>query len=318
MSLRIGWSFIAPGVLGRHWRPTGKFTTTTTTTGSFNVRGAPPLRQVPSRAALRCSLGTRQRPELLLPLRVVGMWELEREMAGRDVDWSSLATDRGSDLTETVFGAVIGAFVLLWMVPTLIAATNGTDASTSQNGLAGLALLALSGWAVDTFGFNSALQRVVVDNFLTDKRRVALHEAGHAVVAHLLGCPVESYTMRRAGALLGGRNAVQVRIDPLRAAADGTSVDEKVAVVAMAGVAAELLLYGDAYGGMEDVRELQARFRKRRPLLAGNPDASFRWALLAALQICARYRNDVERVADAMQRGVQIEECLAGIPAGAP
>lgn len=77
-----------------------------------------------------------------------------------------------------------------------------------------------------------------------DRHVVALHEAGHAVLAHLLGIPVESMALHPDGWLAGG-----LKYTPYAPDSDDSLLPQQcanVACMALGGEAAEVLEYGSA------------------------------------------------------------------------
>jgi ATP-dependent Zn protease len=77
-----------------------------------------------------------------------------------------------------------------------------------------------------------------------DRRRSAVHESGHAVVAHLLGIPVKSMTPQSGGAL-----AASTRCWGYAPDSDPTLLPqqcENMACMALGGEAMEVLEYGSA------------------------------------------------------------------------
>lgn len=181
-------------------------------------------------------------------------------------------------------------------------------------------------------------------------RRVALHEAAHFLVAYLCGLLPRGYVLSSWAAVVeavsssssssggggdGGAPAKAGNVNVLAAAAaaaqqagttfcdgafqrevragrlSGSSLD-RYSAAALAGVVAEYLCFGQAEGGVGDVAQLDALFgalgftQKR----AG---AQVRWAVLSDAALLRRHGGAHRALADAMQRGASVGECVAAL-----
>jgi hypothetical protein len=87
------------------------------------------------------------------------------------------------------------------------------------------------------------------------RERLVRHEAGHLLVAYLLGLPVRGY--RADDSVL---NAVQlVAPPPTEAGRLGLDEVDRLSAVSLAGVVAEAIRFGDGAGGFADLAQLQGR-----------------------------------------------------------
>ena len=138
--------------------------------------------------------------------------------------------------------------------------------------------------------------------------RVMRHEAGHLLVAHLLGCPVQSLTLGAWDALTraadgqgaGRRGAGTMFFDPalnaagLKGKVTRAEID-RYSVVLMAGIAAEALCFGEAEGGRDDEKSLRV-FLSQTVRSNINVPEQARWAATNALLLLRRHRDAYERV----------------------
>ncbi|KAJ1631614.1 hypothetical protein T492DRAFT_591819, partial [Pavlovales sp. CCMP2436] len=135
--------------------------------------------------------------------------------------------------------------------------------------------------------------------------RIAVHEAGHVLTAHLLGCPLEAIALSARAALgqtvFRGQSAPgALFVDPVSAAqAEGGSVPrealDRYCIVVMAGVAAEAEIFGRAEGGLADERALRAMLGR-----AGFADADVRaaavWGAANAALLIRDHRESFDRL----------------------
>jgi hypothetical protein len=246
---------------------------------------------------------------VLPPRRLVGDWELKREIGKPDIDLRVLVGSRVESRNEAVFGAIIGVVTLAFLAPALAEASAVRGAQTLQNAVTVSVLGGMVMWAVDTLALRGRIAAWVQRNWLTDPRRVAIHEAGHVLMSQLLGYQLEDYTLgeRRDGPLTGTAAGVVLKDHHPQ---NGVSRSESFAMIALAGIAAETIVFGDAEGGMEDLTMLSGYFRQTQPFLNADVQASVRWATLAALRVCNMYRAQLEKVAEALLAGRSTQQCL--------
>lgn len=134
-------------------------------------------------------------------------------------------------------------------------------------------------------------------------RRVAVHEAGHFLVAYLMGICPKAYTLsawdayKKFGAFNVQAGTIfcdaefqrEVQSGKLR----GSSLDQ-FSCVALAGVASEFLRYGAAEGGTNDIMQLDALLRALG-FTQKKADAEIRWALLNTVMLLRRYSRLQDR-----------------------
>jgi hypothetical protein len=151
------------------------------------------------------------------------------------------------------------------------------------------------------------------------RERVSYHEAGHFLVAHVLGFKVVKYAI--AGIV--GRSLSEVLADQAFTGIEGgveiaiADVSENLAAnlldrystVYMAGIAAEqLMCEGETEGGLDDMKSL----RKAISHLP-NPMTQERWALLNARNLLSDRRSVLIALAEKMLNGATVEDCCQTI-----
>lgn len=118
------------------------------------------------------------------------------------------------------------------------------------------------GSTVDNFFLNSTLATLVLDGIAGTKpayrQRIVHHEAGHFLVAYLLGIPITGYTLSAWESVKQGLSAqggVMFAPPPVEIS---TQLLQQYCTVWMAGIAAEKLIYDRSEGGSEDRQKLRS------------------------------------------------------------
>jgi hypothetical protein len=117
------------------------------------------------------------------------------------------------------------------------------------------------GTTIDNFFFKSILATLTVDAIASSKpayrQRIIQHEAGHFLVAYLLGIAITGYTLSAWESLQQGRSAQGgVMFAPPCADISAQQL-QNYYTVWMAGIAAENLIYDRSIGGSEDRQKLR-------------------------------------------------------------
>ncbi|CAI5503570.1 unnamed protein product, partial [Closterium sp. Naga37s-1] len=145
------------------------------------------------------------------------------------------------------------------------------------------------------------------------KDRVLRHEAGHFLLAYLLGLPPVAYSLdigKEHTNLLDDKLQKKIYSGKL----EGDDVD-RLAVVAMAGMAAEGLQYEQVMGQTADLNSLQ-RLINRSGLGAMTPERQqnlTRWAVLYAASLIKNNAKSFDALMEAMAREAPVEVCIAAI-----
>ena len=152
-------------------------------------------------------------------------------------------------------------------------------------------------------------------------KRVALHEAGHFLIAYLLGLLPKGYTLSSWDAFRAQRvlnvqagttfcdGAFQKEVASGKLSSSSLDV---YSCVALAGVATEWLRFGRAEGGLADVQQLD-RLLRALGFTQAKADDQVRWAVLNVVSILRRHAKVQDKLAEAMSRGETVAECMAVI-----
>uniref|UniRef100_A0A803KPE6 Stress regulated protein n=1 Tax=Chenopodium quinoa TaxID=63459 RepID=A0A803KPE6_CHEQI len=185
----------------------------------------------------------------------------------------------------------------------------------------------ISGLALDTIG-HAISQKY--------HNRVIQHEAGHFLIAYLLGILPKSYTLSSLEALSkegslnvqAGTNFVDFEfVEELVQLAYALTNAGKMSstvwsllgasfyeaplfsCIALAGVATEYLLYGYAEGGLADINKLDGLL-KSLGFTHKKADSQLRWAVLNTILLLRRHEEARAKLADAMSKGMSIGSCI--------
>ena len=147
--------------------------------------------------------------------------------------------------------------------------------------------------------------------------RIVRHEAGHFLVAHLLGVSVTGYALSAWEALKQkqpGQGGVsfddQELASQLQLGTLSAQLLDRYCTIWMAGVAAEDLVYGQAEGGVDDQNKLRSVLT---PLgFSGSAQQQKeRWAALQARTILQENWHKYEALVRAMQQRAGLSECFS-------
>ena len=197
------------------------------------------------------------------------------------------------------------------------------------NQLTGLAILGLGLYTADQVRFGGGVGFLAVDTLGRRlnpgyAERVARHEAGHFLVAYLVGVLPAAYTLssldayRRYRAFSVQAGCTFCDAEFRREVAAGklrSSTLDSFTSIALAGMAAEYLAYGESEGGQDDTLRLDG-------LLQGlgftqkKAEVQVRWGLINAVLLLRRHRDVHERLAQAMAGGASVTDCIALIERG--
>lgn len=179
-------------------------------------------------------------------------------------------------------------------------------------GILGLATL-------DTLGFQGKGVTLLLDGLSrtqSDYRdRILRHEAGHFLIAYLLGIPVTGYTLTAWEALKQGQPGLggvtfdtqQLSPNPLAISEMQLTLD-RFCTVWMAGIAAETLIYDTTEGGLDDRQKLrEALTALGRPV--SESALKERWATLQAQTLLQNNWTAYEALVTAMEKRTSVAEC---------
>mmetsp|Transcript_7999 Transcript_7999/g.25526 ORF Transcript_7999/g.25526 Transcript_7999/m.25526 type:complete len:293 (+) Transcript_7999:81-959(+) len=239
--------------------------------------------------------------------RPVALWELKLFFKAED-DMQRQLGLRGQKDQDDTFGLIAGIAVAGVVTSSVIEASSLPPVAKLPLGaVCSLApFLALAaGVAVP-----QAMQASVTALRRLDpayRRRQNFHEAGHFLVGHLLGLEVAEFNAASAD----GAGA-QVAFAGPEARARTHDVVDGLTVLAMAGVAAEVLACGSAEGGHADVAQLKGMLAIASPPVteACAVDDRIRWATLMALTMLQNHRPCLEALAERFEVAQDAGECI--------
>ncbi|MGB3292958.1 MAG: ATP-dependent Zn protease [Phormidesmis sp.] len=219
-------------------------------------------------------------------------------------------------ITFNLLAVSVFAFVLLSLVGPLLNISPGAVAVV----LAGCAGII----AVDRFGAQGRGGNLLIDllsgRSSEYRQRILHHEAGHFLVAHLLGIPVESYTLSAWEGLKAGLPGLGgVVVDTAEAAEVSPSLQQinRYCTLWMAGIAAEVKTYGSAQGGDDDKAQLKQLWQGQHDRTGerSDVDTQLRWSLLQAQTLIETQQNAYEALVSAMSNRDPVDICCQQIEA---
>ncbi|MEB3150047.1 MAG: ATP-dependent Zn protease [Sphaerospermopsis sp.] len=172
---------------------------------------------------------------------------------------------------------------------------------------------------LDNFSFQGKGGTIVLDWLArfspTYKERILHHEAGHFLVAHLLGISVTDYTLSaweawkigqpgQGGIILEDNEIAQ----QLERGKIGVSMVERYCNIWMAGIAAEMLVFKSAEGGGDDKTKLN-QFLTALGFEERIFEQKQRFHLLQAKNLIQENWEIYQSLVEAMRKGVAVEEC---------
>ncbi|CAO2202802.1 unnamed protein product [Urochloa humidicola] len=201
-----------------------------------------------------------------------------------------------------------------------------------------LVLGLLSLWSVDFVYFGGGVRNLVLDtigHYLSQKyhNRVIQHEAGHFLIAYLLGVLPKGYTITSLDTLVKqgslnvqagtafvdfefleeidtGKLSAMVRVSRSLCFVQGpTAMLNKFSCIALAGVATEYLLYGVAEGGLADINKLDGLL-KSLGFTQKKADSQVRWAVLNTVLMLRCHEKARSQLAEAMSSGKSVGTCI--------
>ncbi|KAL8035933.1 hypothetical protein ABFX02_12G127000 [Erythranthe guttata] len=255
---------------------------------------------------LRCFGAARQIPQRLYTLDELKLNGIETTSLLSPVD-STLGSIERSIQAAAVAGG--------------IAAWNVFDLSPQQIFYLSLGLLFL--WTLDAVSFNGGISFLILDTLghsISKKynNRVAQHEAGHFLIAYLLGILPKGYSLtsldalKKEGSLNVQAGTAFVDFEFLEEVSKGkvsATTLNRFSCIALAGVATEYILYGTAEGGLSDINTLD-NLLKSLGFTQKKADGQVRWAILNTVLILRRHEKARANLAEAMSEGLSVGSCL--------
>eukprot|EP00567_Pseudictyota_dubia_P018247 CAMPEP_0197442356 /NCGR_PEP_ID=MMETSP1175-20131217/8389_1 /TAXON_ID=1003142 /ORGANISM="Triceratium dubium, Strain CCMP147" /LENGTH=404 /DNA_ID=CAMNT_0042972813 /DNA_START=159 /DNA_END=1373 /DNA_ORIENTATION=+ len=146
------------------------------------------------------------------------------------------------------------------------------------------------------------------------ENRICRHEAGHFLCGYLCGLPVKAYSIGDTGF-----PCVEFHPSAEGEASGREFTSEEIAalsVVAMSGSVAEVLSFGQAKGGENDLLELNGLMRRSKEFIGAQKEQDLtRWGALAAYNIIQANMDKYEVLVEAFKEKKSVAECVAAIEA---
>lgn len=144
------------------------------------------------------------------------------------------------------------------------------------------------------------------------QERILSHEAAHFLVAYLVGLPIVGYSIDI------GKEHVNLLDEKLQERIYSGSFDarelDKLAVVSMAGLAAEGLKFEKVEGQSADLYSLQRLMNRSKPPLSNSDQQNLtRWAVLYAASLLKNNVKAFEALKQAMGQKASVAECIEAI-----
>ena len=169
-------------------------------------------------------------------------------------------------------------------------------------------------------GFGELLLLDSLGRFVSKEypQRVACHEAGHFLVAYLLGVLPKAYTLG-AWEAFSKYNSLSVQagttfldqaiqMEMQSGQISGKTLDNFVCV-ALGGIAAEYVTYGQANGGMSDLIQLEALFEALK-FDQQQTNVLLRTSVMNTVAIIKEKQQAHTALVDAMSRGESVGRCI--------
>ncbi|KAK4850542.1 hypothetical protein QYF36_007640 [Acer negundo] len=255
---------------------------------------------------LRCFGAARQVPQRLYTLDELKLNGIDTSSLLSPVDATLGSIERNLQLA-----AVSGG----------VAAWNVFDFNPQQIFYLSLALLFL--WTLDSVSFNGGVGSLVIDTIghtFSQKyhNRVIQHEAGHFLIAYLVGILPKGYTLsslealKKEGSLNLQAGTAFVDFEFLEEVNTGkvsATTLNRFSCIALAGVATEYLLYGYAEGGLADINKLDV-ILQGLGFTQKKADSQVRWSVLNTVLLLRRHKGARAKLAEAMTMGKSVGSCI--------
>ncbi|KAK6911487.1 hypothetical protein RJ641_023580 [Dillenia turbinata] len=279
---------------------------------------------------LKCFGAARQVPQRLYTLDELKLNGIETSSLLSPVDATLGSIERNLQITALLGG------LATWKVFEL-----------NAQQLLSLTLAGLFLWTVDLVSYNGGVSSLVLDtighafsqkyhNRVIQLRALSLcdcnfdkftesiniifvqHEAGHFLIAYLMGILPRGYTLSSLEALtkVGSLN-VQAGtafvdfefLEEVNAGKVTATMLNRFSCVALAGVATEYLLYGYAEGGLSDINQLDLLL-KSLGFTQKKANSQVRWAVLNTILTLRRHEKARSKLAEAMSSRKSVGSCI--------
>jgi hypothetical protein len=155
--------------------------------------------------------------------------------------------------------------------------------------------------------------RSTKEDEVTRRERICRHEAGHFLCGYLCGLPVKEYSV--------SPDTGVACVEFHTSSAGRELTDDEIAalsVVAMSGSVAEIMQYGKATGGQNDLWELQNCFTKSKEFIgAAKQQDLTRWGALSSYGLIKGNLSKYEGLVTAFKENKSLSDCVAIIEGSA-
>ena len=202
---------------------------------------------------------------------------------------------------------------LLWAGVAAAVAEGMISLATGIN-LNAIVLATLALVVADRVALNGLVTEGILKFLNPDSQsHIIVHEAGHLLLAYLLGCPVEGVVLDAWGASRdarfrgGGVTAGTSFYDPdLSQAMQSNSITrslvDRYSTIVMAGIASEALTLGRAEGGASDELAL-VQFLRNLSWDGNKIKTQARWSAVTALDLLQTYQPCLEALIETLEQG---------------
>jgi hypothetical protein len=186
--------------------------------------------------------------------------------------------------------------------------------SITTAGILGLA-------AVDTLTLQSKGVTILLDSLapLEHRQRIVHHEAGHFLVAYLLGIPIAGYTLSAwetfkekqsgsGGVIVDSNCLTEELLNPQ----EKQLMIERLSTVWVAGIAAEKMIYGTSTGGEDDIQRVR-NLLFSSGLSLNSSRQKENWLLLQANNLVRNHQIAYHALVEKMEKRASVQECYQAI-----
>lgn len=184
-------------------------------------------------------------------------------------------------------------------------------------------------FGIDQLRFQGAYFESFYQSIFPEYReKIIDHEAGHFLVAYLLGLPIRGCVTNAWDGLekypgLGVQAGTIYYDTKLQEEIANQKVSrislDRLSIVTMAGIAAEALKYGKAEGGVMDEQQLIGFFTSlQQPWNLLRIQEQARWAALQAILILKEHKESYAALVDALTEKKSVGDCILAIEDNLP
>ncbi|KAK0598636.1 hypothetical protein LWI29_036528 [Acer saccharum] len=206
------------------------------------------------------------------------------------------------------------------VTPTVLKSSTGLEASKlspKKWGVSGSSRVVL----VDSIFLGGVCLAQISSYWPPFKRRILVHEAGHLLVAYLMGCPIRGVILDPIVAMqvgIQGQAGTQFWDEKMsnelaEGRLSGTAFD-RYCMVLFAGIAAEALVYGEAEGGEND----ENLFRSiclllQPPLSIAQMSNQARWSVVQSYNLLKWHKHAHQAAVKALETGSSLSVVIRRI-----